>query len=55
MALCRLPMLPRRPLMSGLARPKGSGVRRGLRDSGVELRRGLRSAKAMGDFIGDAK
>lgn len=35
------PMLPRRPFVSGLALPYGSGVLRGLLDSGVEPRRGL--------------
>ena len=36
-------MLPLLPLASGLPRPysDGSGVRRGLRDSGVEPRLGL--------------
>lgn len=35
------PMLPRRPFVSGLALPYGSGVLLGLLDSGVEPRRGL--------------
>lgn len=36
------PMLPLRPFVSGLALPYGSGVLRGLLDSGVEPRRGLK-------------
>ena len=38
--------LPRRPVESGLARPNGSGVLRGLRDSGVEPRLGLRDPRS---------
>ena len=54
--LAGIPRLPRRsaalllrrsPLLgSGLPRPYGSGVRRGLRDSGVEPRRGEREPRS---------